>query len=1038
MAAEGFNIQKIRTKIEGFYEAEHLNRWMGKIQKWNKQKAWSGKLKARGANVVILSLDLGGMFFNLIKAPFLTATQPAGTAAYSGISLVDRLIRLSKPHTYKAKTRRKFLQTFPKIQKHIPTVIDLARTVEKVFKYVAAFFLSLTFGFLFVGVTLRVYHHLGLISISRFAKKDRERSILNTAKRMEGSSLRKARFERYAGDQKSYEKKIEAEVEKKLREKVFGHTEYLSTAELLANDEISQDIVKRAIKIAYENRLNPEEHPEITQEDFENLYLKMLNAKPDPNSQIRIAINEATKKKRNKSKALEEQKLGRALKSKEFEQIQWRFWKTNLSQPFACESDGNFSQENEKFLSRYFNWQDHKNGNPKFQCFPFKSQQHFEDYLKEYYRWNLTPVEAKKVLKKVYHYDKRFKIHFHKLKKIQKASAYVDAERAAVEEKRKHYSKVIKIEREFADFDGVLLQALKSKSKEIKANLREEKRIIKKRVRDLVNLEKRIIYKTRKKEQPLDADKINRMILKREVELSQYEREGLYSLAQNAVEILNHSLDGKKAEWNERLTASLSATIQALEDEYATTLTKEQNKIRNQIRVVFNAKNDILMRTREKQDNLDPEQLEEILQAFKTDFDENEIATSEIEALYKYAEKLVEDEHQREKDAQNGAKELKTPHEFKRTYKLKQAVMRQLLSEFPHSQFNRPQYNLKENVNVDQEIWDQLDDNLDEILNKEIRLRKSEPDNARLIQPHVLENMRYNYHALEPDPKRKLVGIITPIEKQRLYEQLLLKKMFPAVTDNRKFKKTDDEKRVKEFKGLEEAQEDAFEAIKALFYEEREDEIKPRNIIEEKLYRKENTENKPIDKDEKLLPNMECGDVTLNYTQDDDEETIKISFKGHRRLQNPDGTYVPREQNDAGEFINEPETRKEFVFEKLDHVAFNKKWEKFKAGSEGYPAIPASRKYILSASEKPLPRLKEKKKKTVEKEKSILRSKIFQEAAKTARKKEEKIHQAIEKKNHKLEKKQKMQLQLLGQEHLPCEKYVDKVGILAKELPDQD
>ncbi len=158
------------------------------------------------------------------------------------------------------------------------------------------------------------------------------------------------------------------------------------------------------------------------------------------------------------------------------------------------------------------------------------------------------------------------------------------------------------------------------------------------------------------------------------------------------------------------------------------------------------------------------------------------------------------------------------------------------------------------------------------------------------------------------------------IEKSRLYEQLLLKKMFPKVNDVRKFKEKDAETRLVRFKGLEEAREVAFNNYKNNHYIRVPEGIARLEWIEAEVTGKGNEHNIPIDKDtdkdtgqdqERKVPYQEWSHVKMKFADDDFPGETTIQFK---KREGEWGAFHYRDYKDD-------EKPQETTYDALDQVA---------------------------------------------------------------------------------------------------------------------
>lgn len=419
MATQGVKAKdSLRVTFEKFSKANHLDRQMGRMHRLD-QKGLDKD--ARLANFGVLLLDLGGIFFNGIKAPLVAAVQPAAAFVHAGAGITDGIVRLTKLDTLEAASRRKLIQVLPTITKYVPSIADLGRTILNVAKYAIGFFSSLIIGFISVEANIWVHHKLGLICNPELAKKDRKNSILNYARQLEGRSLKTDCKNRYKA-------KVEKKVRKIIERQVSGYNQYITYQEVFKRKPIQRrDIVL------------------------------------DDNNKIKAALDEATHKKREAAKAELEKASGHKLTEDDIELIKAKYWK-KLSDPFAFEINDDLAPHYQEFLSKYFNWKKEPKGDVTTEprCLPFKSQDCFREYLNDYNKWNLTEDEIKVVLARI---DKSIN------KKDYIAVTFAEAENSLVASKKKNNRKIVEIEKECAELDERVTAALAAKQEQLNRKL---------------------------------------------------------------------------------------------------------------------------------------------------------------------------------------------------------------------------------------------------------------------------------------------------------------------------------------------------------------------------------------------------------------------------------------------------------------------------------------------------------------------------------------------------------------------------------------
>ena len=410
---------------------------------------------ARALNWGVLGMDFAGLFYNMAKAPVMAVVQPPAALVYAGASAANSILHLTDLGSPEAVTRRKLSHVLPKVIKHTPTPLDLAKTILKIAKYALGFFSSLTLGFIFVTANIWVHHKLGLICNPAFAKKDRKKQIIEEAQKKEESSLKIAHKEKC-------KEKFEKRVEEKLREDIFGHNRKIY------HDEVVGDKKQR------------------------RLYFDL-----DQNSLVRDAMDRAVNEKREKSKAEEEGKLGRELTQDEFDQIKAHYWK-QLSDPFTFAIDDKLSKSDEEFLSTYFNWRSEKKPYEyKSQPFAFKSKEHCNAYLTEYYKWNFICRDPKKPNEMTQEEAKVMAAIA--IDKDRETAIFAEAENELAIAKRKMHRKTIETENECAELDSRVTDALQAQKEELNRSLSaKETAVISNKIKAIFKAEKAIIEKARK------------------------------------------------------------------------------------------------------------------------------------------------------------------------------------------------------------------------------------------------------------------------------------------------------------------------------------------------------------------------------------------------------------------------------------------------------------------------------------------------------------------------------------------------------------
>lgn len=418
--------ESVKSKIENFYNNDHINNWMGKIDRWN-QQGFCGKLKARGGNAVTLSMDFAGFFLNFGAAPVVAAAQPTAALVYGGAAATGSIVRLTKldRNTPQSASRRKVMNVLPKIKKYTPGIVAFGRTLRNIVIFAAAFFTSLTIGFIFVSANIWVHHKLGLICNPELAKKDRINSVLDYARKLEGSSLEN----KYKGNLK---KQIEKRAELILKKQKFGDNKYEPHEETIFIGSMIQRGIADLKESLGKQKLTDEE---IKTQESRKVTVSCLVLAED--SLLKTEIEEATTKKRANALADLALKRGAPLSEEEKKQIEVKYWR-KLSDFFPFEINDQVEPHYRKFLNKFFHWKsdiiEPNIQDPKakpiiidtiFHKQPFfKSPKHYQDYMAIFYKWNLTEEEVKAVIAAI------------SIPKEQKTAAYVQAENEIYAEKR--------------------------------------------------------------------------------------------------------------------------------------------------------------------------------------------------------------------------------------------------------------------------------------------------------------------------------------------------------------------------------------------------------------------------------------------------------------------------------------------------------------------------------------------------------------------------------------------------------------------------
>ncbi len=933
------------TKIQKFHDDDHLNQLMMKVDASNRKNVF-GKFKARGMNFQVLGTDLGGLFFNLVKAPFLTAIQPGTTLVLAGTALTDKIIRPSFKKNYEKFSfsltrvdyqtraekngtgmafRRKVLHVLSKIRQHTPSIVDLCHTIVNIAKYAIAFFSSLTLGFIFVDANIWVHHKLDLVCDPDLAKKDRKHQILNHVKELEGDSLKKSFKERFR-------KKIDMRAKKILRAELLGNGQFIANEQLFENDQEKLKKNLNAIKGLYTEELNEKADVEERQEvldkihDKQQKYLKMRRFIVDDNNMLKAAIEKAVETKREAAKAELEKQEGRELSPEDMKFIQDMYWK-KLSEPFAFEINEDLPNDYKEFLSTHFNW-DTKMRQHKV-LFPFKSKESYDEYMVEYNKWNLTLPEGL-ALKP----QKESGVLLETLPKKeitnteeQKNAAYINSENKFLSLRRKRNRKIVRMETECADFEQEVTRALKAKRAELDKELSKEINSISKKIKTQISIEKEILKSSLDDGQNISAEEVDEIIKSKgkDQEFTDEEKKDFQDFALTATETAR-DMKGKEEEWEQRMIDARSAK----EEEFMHKFAEEEMAVNIKVKTLTAIKKEILKETNDQ--NLTPEKVNEILETIPYEFSEDE-----QKALCEFASNAVETIKQNEKNIHMAAKKRSAFMPIEHYYKLKNIVMRQLRGEFPTMKstdgvkFNRPK-DLKAKINVDQEILQQVDAKIEKMVDEEMALRMKAFNNKNNLGKDILDEPQAPAAETREEMRKKYEDV----EKPRLYEQLLLEKMFLAVNDKRKsswkpklheveeIKKRglisfDGKEREVRFEALEKRRRNAFETFLSMHYQKakKEDEKAVRvdeldvtvNSAGEKIplqaYRLE------INKKEGLVY-KEWADVKLTFAEDDFEGETKVWFKNKK-----DNKPINDKQDES--------IYKDLIYDELDQVEIRKK-----------------------------------------------------------------------------------------------------------------
>nr|NGY94619.1 hypothetical protein [Neochlamydia sp. AcF84] len=448
-----------------------LNSLMNKISKWE-EKGAAGR--ARAANLGVLALDLQGVFFNTLRSPLLALIVPASSMLSGGASLARRAIPLAGLDRPAATFRRKCIRVLPIVVSHCPNARDLGRSILKVVNYSLGFFSSLIVGFVSVKTNLWIHHQLGLICDPELAKQKRKNKVIMHLKKVECT--------------KPYREKIRKRIDKHTEEKL---REYL----LASSSAIKERIIGK-------NRLC-------------------------------LAIEEATKKKREEAKIDYEKQRGRALSSAELDLIKAKYWK-NLNAPFIFKEE--LASDFYPFLTYYFNWR--SDGRVKDQPFAFKSLSLYHTYMAGYYRWNLTPEEVSQTISSI--------ISIREMKK-----ARVEATRDTY---YALYFHTILKEQKCIDYDRKIERALQAKAEELGKNLSaDEIEAIDQEIKAFIKTQETLLEAARRTNQNLSIAYIRHIIENQDYEFNEAARQELEDFALQASHHLKQRMTAATAEVLKRL-----------------------------------------------------------------------------------------------------------------------------------------------------------------------------------------------------------------------------------------------------------------------------------------------------------------------------------------------------------------------------------------------------------------------------------------------------------------------------------------------------
>lgn len=839
--------QNIFTKVDHFYRADHLNQWMGNVHKWNQE---GGLQKAKAhflGNITAIGMDLGGFFFNIIKAPFITAAQPATSLVIAGSALTDKIVRQTKLDTDKAEFRRKMLRILPKIIEYTPSILDVAETIFNIVRYAIGFFSSLTLGFIFVEANLWVHHKLGLICNPKYAKEDRKKQIL-----------------------------MEIGDEKKLKENY----------ELKFKEYVDKAVVKILRKIVYGNN-----------QEIIDTTTKVKHFITDENSHVRQAVDQAVQEKRALTKAGLEKEKGRELTAEEMKYYAFMYWR-KLSDPFDMNDIPAMYKEK---LSYYFNLEENsfiKKSDAV--SFPFRSKEHYEEYMQEYNKWNLTLDPRFKGIQPWRESEAILSMLSSEMlnpTNEQRTAAHFEAEKELIKERYAKNRKLIEKEVECAEFDQRVASEIKAKLQALRKESDNEFTVEEKQIKVLIDIEKDILTSTKGEGENLKAKEIDDIIeirsQKLKVEISPGERKDLHTFALTALETLQ-DMPTKEKEWSERVGKARLTKNTVLNEKIA----KAKLEVYQKTKILVDIEKKILKLAKAESKNPTSEKVSEIIERGAFKLNEEDLA-----ALNKFASKALEtiEKHETKlKEAFNKNRGF-LPSKF--YYDLKNMPIRQLRFERPRSVFDQQHlYDIKNNHNIDHEIMALVDAKIDKMIEEELALFQKALQN-KINLGKVAEKRTEETEEKIAKTLKEMIQHYNEVEKPRLYEQLLLEKMFPASDHTHSCTRHHVKKNPRKknptvhFEGLEKARRNAFEAFKNSHYKaNQKGDIVPRKIIETKAYRKciekkDNAAAKPFTNENIKIKNREWAQVHLQFTHDDVDDEIKMFFVGKKRVKNEAGRY---------------------------------------------------------------------------------------------------------------------------------------------------
>lgn len=305
-----------------------------KIDLYEKNGAW---FKSRFSNIGLVGLNVFFIASNVTGIALTILLIPIRIPLNFGARVLKFAILKTRVDLPGATFRRSILKSLPGFIEESKTFKIIGIRIKNISILSAGVFTSLATGFISVKANLWLYHKLGLAKITHLTKEDRERAILDHAKKQD-HSLEKLQ-------QKKFDKKVKKEAIKLMHQKAYGKNHYETKLEACGKNR--------------DKRL-------------------VLNYILDENPKIKKSLEEATIQKRKTTLKELEDNQGKPLDHAKLQYIQNNYWRVNLK---------------EYVLNKFNKYKDSDHWN--------FNQERFKKHEQEYYKWNLTAEQESEIINQV-------------------------------------------------------------------------------------------------------------------------------------------------------------------------------------------------------------------------------------------------------------------------------------------------------------------------------------------------------------------------------------------------------------------------------------------------------------------------------------------------------------------------------------------------------------------------------------------------------------------------------------------------------------